>query len=87
MRDEITIGEALSDDGQDAGVDVTDLTGRRDFAMVPLAIFMGHDPERAAFNAYRVAFRANEARPNLKNAAALVRAWNQFADVMGISRV
>lgn len=87
MRDEITTGEALSDDGQDAGVDVTGLTGRGSLGMVPLAVFMQQCRERRAFNAYRVAFRANEAHPNLKNAAALVKAWNQFAEVMGISRV
>lgn len=72
-RDEIAIGEALPDDGETAGVDVTHL--------------LGHDPERAAFNAYRVAFRKNAAEPNLRNAVALVRAWNSFADVMRLDHV
>lgn len=39
--------------------------------------------EEAHFRTYQEAFRANEAEPNLANAAALVRAWNQFAATIG----
>lgn len=63
------------------GVDVTHLIGR------PVIIEMQREPQRAAFNAYRLAFNINAADPNLHHAAALVRAWNDFADIMGIERV
>lgn len=49
-------------------------------------INMQDEPQRAAFNAYRVAFRANEAEPKLKHALELVRAWNQFAAVLGLQQ-
>lgn len=42
------------------------------------------EPQRSAFNRYRVAFRENEADPNLAHAAALVRAWNVLAEIMGL---
>ncbi|SDH08110.1 hypothetical protein [Pelagibacterium luteolum] len=58
-----------------------------DGGMMPLSVFMQKEPETRAFNAYRVAFRANEAHPNLRNAAALVKAWNAFADIMGLAHV
>ena len=47
-------------------------------------IDMQQDPQRAAFAAYRIAFRANAWDPNLPNAAARVDAWNRLREVMGI---
>lgn len=47
----------------------------------------GEDLERRKFAAYRVAFNRNAADPNLRNASALVRAWNEFADAVGVERV
>gem|GEM_PF-2251998 len=44
------------------------------------------EPQRAAFNAYRVAFRANEAEPNLPHALELVKAWNGFALTIGLDQ-
>ncbi|GHA13537.1 hypothetical protein GCM10007989_05170 [Devosia pacifica] len=43
-------------------------------------------PQRAAFDSYQAAFRANEREPNLAHAAELVRAWNVLADVTGLAR-
>lgn len=63
------------------GNDVTHLLG------TPLVLDMQEEPQRAAFNAYRVAFRANEAHPSLNAAIALVDAWNGLADVVGLDRV
>lgn len=63
------------------GVDVTHPVG------AAVVVDMQEEPQRAAFNAYRVAFHDNASDPNLKHAAALVRAWNDFADIMGIDRV
>ncbi len=48
---------------------------------------MHEEPQRRAFNAYRVAFNANAADPNLKHAAALVAAWNDLADAIGMDRI
>jgi hypothetical protein len=62
------------------GNDVTHLVGS------VVVIDMQEEPQRRAFNAYRVAFNANAADPNLRNAAALVSAWNDFADIMGLDR-
>lgn len=45
---------------------------------------MQQEPQRAAFNAYRVAFRANEAHPNLRNASALVQAYRALMAAMGL---
>ncbi len=63
------------------GVNVTHMVG------TARIMDMQDEPQRAAFNAYRVAFRRNEAEPKLRNAAALVHAYNAFADLMGIDRV
>jgi len=63
------------------GVDATHLLGTAQ------VIDLQDEPQRSTFNAYRVAFRANETEPNLRHAAALVAAWNAFADVMGVERV
>jgi hypothetical protein len=63
------------------GIDVTHLLG------VAEVIVLQDEPQRSTFNAYRVAFRANETDPNLRHAAALVTAWNTFADVMGVGRI
>lgn len=43
--------------------------------------------EEAKFKAYQDAFHKNAANPNLVNAAALVAAWNAFADAVGVDRV
>lgn len=40
------------------------------------------DDQQDAFDEYRI--NRNEADPTLRNAAALVRAWNRFADIMGL---
>ena len=77
MHDTVVKGEALPDDG----VNVVRLFGRA------RVIDIQEEPQRSAFNAYRVAFRENAADPCLRNAAALVHAWNAFADVMGLDRV
>jgi hypothetical protein len=71
-------GEAMS---AVEGVDVTDMLGSA------LVVDMQEEPQRAAFNTYRVAFRENEANPNLRHAATLVHAWNAFADLMRIERI
>lgn len=77
-RDEIVGGEAMS---AVEGHDVTYMLGSA-------RVFdMQEEPQRRAFNAYRVAFKANAEDPNLKHGAALVRAWNDFADIMGLDRV
>jgi hypothetical protein len=77
-RDEIVDGEAMA---AVEGNDVSHLLGTGN------VIDMQQEPQRAAWNAYRAAFRANEADPNLRHAAALVKAWNTFAEVMGVDRV
>lgn len=77
-HDMIVDGEAMS---AVEGVDVTYLVGS---AMV---VDMQREPQRAAFNAYRVAFNANASDPNLKHAVALVAAWNVFAEIMGMETV
>lgn len=74
MRDEVASSEAMAG----AGVDATHLLG------AARIINMQDEPQRSAFSAYRVAFRDNAAEPNLRNAAALVRAWDAFADLMGL---
>ncbi|MHA6690571.1 hypothetical protein [Devosia sp. A449] len=74
----IVDGEAMS---AVEGVDVSHLLG------ATMVIDMQQEPQRSAFNAYRVAFHDNAADPNLRHAAALVVAWNGFADLMGVDRV
>ena len=63
------------------GHDVTHLLG------TSMVIDLQQDPQRRAFNAYKVAFNANALDPNLRNAAWLVHAWNAFAEIMGVARV
>lgn len=77
-HDEIVDGEAMS---AVEGNDVVHLIGSY------LVIDMQAEPQRAAFNAYRVAFRANEAHPTLKTAKALVDAGKALGEVMGIDLV
>lgn len=78
-HDLIVDGEAMAEiEGHN---DVTHLLG------TTVVIDMQQDPQRATFHAYRVAFNKNADQPNLRHAAALVHAWNAFADVMGIERV
>lgn len=50
----------------------------------PRILDMQQEPQRAAFNAYRVAFRANQASPNLRNAHALVRSYSALMAAMGL---
>lgn len=76
--DLIADGEALPFDG----VDVTSMLG----AGSNVVELRAH-PEANAFSAYREAWRENEAHPTLHRAAALVRAWNAYADVMGLDHV
>lgn len=90
-RDEIVDGEAMS---AVEGNDVTYLLGSSpDFSADDLrrlsvnVVDMRGDLERAAFNAYRVAFRANEANPTLKSAVALVDAGTRLGDVMGVDLI
>ncbi|MCF1744751.1 hypothetical protein [Paradevosia shaoguanensis] len=78
MHDRIVDGEAMA---AVEGVDVTRLLGSA------VVIDMQQEPQRAAFNAYRVAFNANAATPNLRHAVALVDAWNVLADAVGLDRV
>ena len=52
--------------------------------VLPVLVDIQDEPQRAAWNAYRVASRRNESEPNLRHAAALVRAWNTFAEIMGL---
>jgi hypothetical protein len=40
--------------------------------------------EEAAFKGYQDAFHRLSATPNLRNAVALVRAWNVFAQAVGV---
>ena len=63
QHDSIVDGEAMA---AVEGVDVAHLIG------LGIVIDMQQEPQRAAFNAYRVAFNANRAEPNLPNAQALV---------------
>jgi hypothetical protein len=78
MRHDMLVdGEAMA---AVEGTDVTHLIG------TAVIINMQDEPQRSAFNAYRVAFRANEAEPNLAHATALVEAWGSFADIMGLAR-
>jgi hypothetical protein len=90
-HDEIVDGEAMS---QVEGNDVTYLLRSSPAADVDYlrtlglnVVDMRGDPERAAFDSYRVAFRANASDPNLKHAVALVAAWNSLADLLGMDRV
>lgn len=76
--DSIVDGEAMS---EIEGIDVTHLVG------TPVVIDLQQEPQRRAFQAYKVAFNQNATDPNLPHAAALVGAWNAFADIMGIDRV
>jgi len=77
-HDEIVDGEAM------AAVEGHDVT----YMLGSARVFdMHEEPQRRAFNAYRVAFNTNATDPNLKHAAALVHAWNDLADLMGIDRV
>ena len=78
-HDTIVDGEAMAE--IEGHTDITHLVG------TCMVIDLQQDPQRAAFQAYKVAFRKNEADHNLPHAAALVTAWNAFADVMGVARV
>ena len=60
------------------------MTSRRELRLVSDAA--KDRPERSAFQAFRTAFRANEAEPNLRHAKALVRAWVDYATVVGVDR-
>ena len=77
-HDRIVDGEAMA---EIEGNDVTHLIG------TAVVVDMQAEPQRRAFQAYKVAFNENAIDPNLKHAAALVHAWNAFADIMGIGRV
>lgn len=77
-HDLIVDGEAMA---EVEGIDVTHLLG------ASMVVDLQAEPQRAAFNAYRVAFHDNAADPNLRHAAALVVAWNAFAQIMGIESV
>ena len=77
-HEQIVDGEAMS---AVEGIDATHLIGTH------MVVDLQQEPQRAAFNTYRVAFRDNAHDPNLAHAAALVAAWNSFADIMGIDRV
>lgn len=90
-RDEIVDGEAMS---AVEGNDVTYLLGSSpsistdDVRALGLNVIdMRGDRERAAFDAYRVAFRANEANPTLKSAVVLVDAGTHLGDVMGVDLI
>ena len=76
-RDMIVDGEAMA--AVESG-DISEILGGAEI------ISMQDEPQRAAWNNYRAAFRANEAEPKLKNAIALVRAWNAFAFAMQIEQ-
>lgn len=78
-HDLLVDGEAMSE--IEGHTDVTHMLGRIK------VIDIQAEPQRAAFNAYRVAFQDNAHDPNLKHAAAVVHAWNAFADIMRIDRV
>lgn len=82
-RDTIATGEALPD----GGVDVTPLIGARQTGLSPEADAVLREIETRAFRHYQRAFAANEVAPTLHAAASLVRAWNAYADLMGIERV
>lgn len=77
-HDAIVDGEAMS---AVEGNDVAHLIGSH------VVVDMQEEPQRAAFNAYRVAFRANEAHPTLKTAKALVDAGKRMGEVLGIELV
>lgn len=90
-RDEIVDGEAMA---AVEGNDVTHLLGSSpDISTDDLrrlgvnVIDMRGDKERAAFDAYRVAFRANEANPSLKTAVFLVDAGARLGDVMRLDLI
>ncbi|KFL24948.1 hypothetical protein JP74_21985 [Devosia sp. 17-2-E-8] len=76
-HDRIVDGEAMA---AVEGVDVTRLLGSA------VVIDMQREPQRAAFNAYRVAFRQNEETPNLHNARALISSWDRLAHVLRLPR-
>lgn len=77
-RDAIVTGEAMS---ENEGNDVTHPVG------TSVVVDMQAEPQRRAFQAYKVAFNANAADPNLPHAAALVAAWNALADTVGLDHV
>lgn len=77
-HDAIVDSEAMADV---EGVDVTRLLG------TAIVIDMQREPQRRAFHAYRVAFRGNQADPNVRNAAELVRSWNEMAALLGLEPV
>lgn len=90
-HDEIVDGEAMT---AIEGNDVNHLLGSSpDISADDLrrlgvnVIDMRGDKERAAFDAYRVAFRANEANPSLKSAVVLVDAGTRLGDVMGVDLI
>lgn len=75
-HDKIVDGEAMS---AVEGVDVTHLVGSA------VVIDMQRDPQRTVFVRYRLAFRKNEQRPNLPNAAALVGAYADLRQAIGLA--
>lgn len=81
QHDVIVDGEAMS--AIEGGVDARYLLSAGRHYIVD----MQQEPQRRAFNAYRVAFRANQAEPNVPNAAKLVRSWNEMAALLGIQPV
>lgn len=83
MRDEIAIGEALPDHG----VDVTPIVGSRQTGLSPEADAVLREIETRAFRHYQRAHAANQTAPTIHSASALVKAWNAYADIMGIERV
>lgn len=102
-RDEIATGEALPDgrprmeclteadkvevDDAGGGIDVTPIVGARQTSLSPDADAALREIETRAFRHYQRAHAANQTAPTLHSAAALVRAWNAYADIMGIERV
>lgn len=83
MRDDIAMSEALPDHG----VDVTPIVGSRQTGLPPEADAVLREIETRAFRQYQRAHAANQTAPTVHSAAALVKAWNAYADIMGIERV
>lgn len=79
--DMIADGEALSEACEDAGADVTPLRGTELTGPDLMAL------QETRFRAYQNAFHRNAGDPSLANAAALVQAFNEFAEAMGLGRV
>lgn len=88
MRDEIATGEALPDDGH-AVVDITGMMALRlKSHSDPAARAALEEVENRAARLLRRAQAENVENPkSIKAAAAYVRAFNAYADIMGIERV